>query len=803
MDALTSFIQCRRVNKGEPHTHTSMITPRGSYYIESDDEDKFWTKYCNAIIRNDGAIGLTEQPKKFGPLRIDFDFKFPLEEGVKRKYKQKDILNIIHVYQNILGLIVDPSVLCEDRLLYCIVLEKIKPRVENGTMKDGFHLHFPHFICDEYVQNIYIRDKIMEKLEHDKEFEDFRKRIVCKIIDTSNKLSLRQQIEKMVDPIAAKNWLLYGSKKNENLESYAVTCCYDESLDIITLEKIFDNELDSLRMIGRTKSARYYLPRLLSIRKHDTGTSLGDNIKVHMIHRPKRKLVKQTKPEEAILADLKIIEEGKLIDMLSDHRADDYMEWMYVGWVLYNIGQGHDKALNMWIEFSRRSEKFEEGGCEKQWDKMELRGITISYLIMMAKSDSPTEFNEWRDEHIDNALQESVEKYAKPTHYSIAKVMHKMYEYKFICASHKHDIWYEFYNHRWHPVDNGISILKLITMDIADKFSDFSRLLNNSSRKEDTDNEKYEKWWKRSIKILEELGQAPFCRRVLEMCKILFCDDNFSKRMDENRDLLGFENGVYDLKQGIFRDGSPDDYITLSTGRNYYQYSYQDEDIIYLNEYLAKVHVNEKIRDYFLDFICSCFQGGNREKLFAIFSGPTDAGKSVLLGILELVFGEYCMNFPRETFIVGRSSTAGGARPDLARVRGKRIAFVKEIAKDEKLHIGVIKEMTGNDSFWARNLYDKGSDIKPMFTLILMCNEPPKVPAHDEATWNRIRVIPFESCFPKSDNPRKHVPHDLLEQRKLKVFPRDSHLEDRIEEFVNPLTWLLLERFKTYYKEGI
>ncbi len=38
-------------------------------------------------------------------------------------------------------------------------------------------------------------------------------------------------------------------------------------------------------------------------------------------------------------------------------------------------------------------------------------------------------------------------------------------------------------------------------------------------------------------------------------------------------------------------------------------------------------------------------------------------------------------------------------------------------------------------------------DIDPFFKLIFICNTIPNIRNPDNATWNRIRVIPFESTF--------------------------------------------------------
>ena len=37
------------------------------------------------------------------------------------------------------------------------------------------------------------------------------------------------------------------------------------------------------------------------------------------------------------------------------------------------------------------------------------------------------------------------------------------------------------------------------------------------------------------------------------------------EKFDSDLNLLGFEDGIYDLKENVFREGRPEDYITMST----------------------------------------------------------------------------------------------------------------------------------------------------------------------------------------------------------------------------------------------
>ena len=56
---------------------------------------------------------------------------------------------------------------------------------------------------------------------------------------------------------------------------------------------------------------------------------------------------------------------------------------------------------------------------------------------------------------------------------------------------------------------------------------------------------------------------------ICREAKTLFHDKNFTFKENENDYLICFKNGVYDLLNGIFRDGYPEDYITKCTMSEY------------------------------------------------------------------------------------------------------------------------------------------------------------------------------------------------------------------------------------------
>ena len=102
-------------------------------------------------------------------------------------------------------------------------------------------------------------------------------------------------------------------------------------------------------------------------------------------------------------------------------------------------------------------------------------------------------------------------------------------------------------------------------------------------------------------------------------------------------------------------------------------------------------------------------------------------------------------------------------------------------------------------------MYEKDAvEIQPMFTFWMQCNEPPKVPGQDEATWNRIRVLEYESKFVMAQDYNKWpVPADEEEQFKLKRFKADTGFKKRLPELAPVFLWMLFERYKDYKKRGL
>jgi phage/plasmid-associated DNA primase len=230
---------------------------------------------------------------------------------------------------------------------------------------------------------------------------------------------------------------------------------------------------------------------------------------------------------------------------------------------------------------------------------------------------------------------------------------------------------------------------------------------------------------------------------------------NFTKKLDENKYLIGFDNGVYDLQNFEFRPGKPDDYITMSVG-----YDYNDKHTDKYKDLLKFLHDIQPKDDEFKYMMTYLSIGlvGNILELFTILSGCGRNGKSKIVELLKLTFGDYFGSVQSQLFTRPRPG-ADSPDPGLLSLAKKRIVMASEPEKNSKLNSGFIKFITGRDSTTLRNCHSNDMiDFSPNFITFLICNDIPECDDIDNAFSKRLRCINFPTEFvndPKLEHQKK------------------------------------------------
>jgi len=702
--------------QGAFHTHVSLISPNGSFNLNREGMEKLWDAYSNILsTKKNPILGIAEKPQHYLPVLADIDIKVRDIGGDigEKLYRDDQVLAVIDIYQTVLRKIVDN---CTDEMLICVLLEKKMYTVTSNDVvyiKHGFHLHFPYCFLTKPDQETHLIPRVKTFMKDKNVFQSLG-------FDDSSTL---------IDRTCCKvHWLMYGSRKKVDMEPYLVTKIFDADLQQISLEdafrayQIFDNKEGLIPIVGKVKE---YLPRILSIVPYGRSTC---DLKAGLIS-PLKEKIKIRKAEDRKTYEQKSITQKlelakKLLPLISDSRADDYNEWMTIGWALYNISDGCQDGLDLWCEFSSRSvDKYDETRCIHEWDKMVNKDITLGTLNYYAKLDSPLQFEKLKEEESSKHVQEAL---CGGSHYDIAKALFEEFGDEFVCASISDESWYRFSKHKWEPIDRGVDLRQKISTIMVERIKQVGKeILSNVTQEETKEHEALRNIkWKNTMKLMTSLKTTPFKNSVMKEAAEIFYDRRFLNKLDTNPYLICFQNGVYDLQQFIFRPGRPEDFISKSLPIDYVTYTEDDPTVQDVHAYLETVFPDKSLRKYVKDVYCEVFVGGNFRKHGHFWTGDGDNSKSIFQLFFEKMLGPLAIKF-NTGIITSKKPAIGSAFADLARAGGGvRWAVLEEPNGDESINVGVFKHLTGNDTFYARDLFQRGKDVReitPMFKLVFIC----------------------------------------------------------------------------------
>lgn len=240
---------------------------------------------------------------------------------------------------------------------------------------------------------------------------------------------------------------------------------------------------------------------------------------------------------------------------------------------------------------------------------------------------------------------------------------------------------------------------------------------------------------------------------MLKESKHLLAEDieNFDKRTD----LFNVKNGIISLKKGELL---PHDRTKLLTKISNVEYT-DNIDCPKWTEFLNDIFKQDKeLIHYIQKAVGYSLSGENQEQCMFILYGNGRNGKSVFINILKEIFGSYATNIQAETLMMKKIGT--GANPEIARLKGARFVTSSESNEGYRLNESMIKQLTGDDTFTVRGLYEKPFDFTPNFKLWMATNHKPIIRGTDLGIWRRLHLIPFTYTIPE-DKIDKNLPYKL------------------------------------------
>ena len=785
---LKDFLSYKKIEKGQSYTHTLIGGAGftgGSFDIALDEREYLHELLAEAIFREGQHVCLTERPTENSPLRIDVDLRFDQtdesQEDLRHRYSDNDLSNLVDSYNQILKQYLD----IDANHLLCYVMEREQAYIDpknTKTIKDGIHLIYPNIILSRKNFQI-IRSLILPLL---------RNRLDRLLVLTG------MSIDQMIDAaIVENNWLMYGCGK-PNIAPYLLTKILDDEgndvkdqfptrpIDLINVLRVNLEPNIEETPVKLEYEPLFNLYESNKLRKNAGGGGAAENT-----------LIVDERVIKNRGTSIDVEDARKLTKLLNSARADDRNGWIRVGWCLRNIS--HD-LIDEWIQFSRKSQKYEDGICEKEWSRSDKRsdGFNIGSLFYWAQEDNPEGFKEFNNQRIDNWIKKA----GSCTHQDVAHLIYRIYKGQFVStdagAKKTDKIWYKFENHRWSECDGKIQMKTIMGMNLPDFcYMTKIRILERRRVTEDEEEKNHLDKIEEDIqKLLTKLKDTTFKDKVYLETIYMFHDPDFFKKLDENIDFIGCENGVYNLRTGEFREGQPEDFVSLSTKINYIT---ADEEGVYgemhpkiqaINAFFRKIQPKASVCEYLQLLLGYCLYGRNILEQFYILEGVGGNGKSKLIELMELTLGPYAAGITSNYFTQKRANS-GAANPEIAHIVHARLVTTQEMEETEKMNLAVFKSICGNDKMVYRPMYGASREVRPKFNILMAVNHLPALPPDDTGTWRRVRLIRFLSRF--VDNPDPNSEYEHL---------KDSLLAEKFQVWREPMLYLLFEWHRKFRDGG-
>jgi len=227
--------------------------------------------------------------------------------------------------------------------------------------------------------------------------------------------------------------------------------------------------------------------------------------------------------------------------------------------------------------------------------------------------------------------------------------------------------------------------------------------------------------------------------------------------LDKDPWLLNVKNGVIDLRTGELRPHRQKDMITKLAPVEYDPAARCPRWEQFLFEIMDG---NENLVRFLQRAVGWSLTGDVSEHVLFILHGTGRNGKSTFLNTVLSLLGDYGLAAAPELLMTRNNDRHP---TELADLFGKRFVVAIETQEGKRFDESRVKQLTGADKIRCRRMREDFWEFWPTHKIWLATNHKPQVWGTDLAIWSRLKLIPFEVCFPDGD-PRqdKELPKKLL-----------------------------------------
>ena len=261
----------------------------------------------------------------------------------------------------------------------------------------------------------------------------------------------------------------------------------------------------------------------------------------------------------------------------------------------------------------------------------------------------------------------------------------------------------------------------------------------------------------------------------------------FRRKQKPQNDLICFSNCVFDTR--TFTKTTGNSFTTKNIHYNYIALCDCEKDTL-VERVLKMIFIpknNPNNNHAFMDFLQrlgACFLRQNKHKFIYMLTGSGDDGKSIILYILSLLFGEQGLwmkieSFTDKFFKVNMNNTCVLLTDEL-----NSSSFTKEVT-------ATLKDITGRSSTDSRVMYSQTTvKVQDYGIPFMATNIIPHVPFNDSAYWKRLHIVRLPNKFVAKNE------KDLIDNEYIK----DENLEEKLAADTAGVEWLISASINAYHE---
>jgi P4 family phage/plasmid primase-like protien len=403
--------------------------------------------------------------------------------------------------------------------------------------------------------------------------------------------------------------------------------------------------------------------------------------------------------------------------------------------------------------------------CEKYLRKH--LGITVQLVVkpmdhgldidMSSDESTDDEDDEEEEEEVDLILDEMIREVVSGSHSKYASLFRYVYGNDNIRIKSKEDcifyVWDD--SKRLWVLEPMVSIYHIISKTLSPYITKegnklIKQLTNASSKAEQVTLNARLKHVQKAITNLQSVN-------FLKNIGVFYCsynhDTEFAKIINKAENMLPIKNGMkINLKTKE---------VSARTKQDLFSFALDVEYTSNLNDYKNAILFfnglccgDTELADYFRRYSGYLLTGNIDDRSLHIGWGIGKNGKSSYINILEAIMKNYYTTLSDDALL--KQEKKSGATPELVALKSARVAIISETDDGLALNSKRVKGLTGKDTFYCRDLFEKALDssslnFQTQSKMFLVTNNLPQFNINDQAMVDRLKVIHFKARF--EDNP--------------------------------------------------